>query len=79
MKKIENILTIVLFFAFILGGLVSFIILPDKVFSENENRYLKECPTPKLASITDGSFMEDYCLWWKRLRKRMILKAIIKR
>lgn len=60
MKKIENILTIVLFFAFILGGLVSFIILPDKVFSENENRYLKECPTPKLASITDGSFMEDW-------------------
>lgn len=39
-------------------------ILPQKDFSENENRYLQGLPSLTLLSLTDGSFSEelsDYC------------------
>ena len=56
MKK--NLLMIILFFLIIIGLPVATIIIPDKKFSENENRFLAELPTPDIKRIQDESFMK---------------------
>ena len=34
--------------------------LPDKEFSDLENRYLSSAVTPSIETILDGTFMEDF-------------------
>lgn len=60
MSKKENIITIILFSAFILLGGIAFWLIPDKAFSDNENRYLAELPTVELKKLTSGEFMEEW-------------------
>ncbi len=63
MKKITNIITIVLFLAILFGLSVAFIAVPDKSYSENENRNLQTFPALTWDSFLDGSFssaMNEY-------------------
>ena len=60
MSKKENIITIVLFFGFILGFLIAFIVKPDIKFSDNENRYLEQQPKASFADVKSGEFMEGW-------------------
>lgn len=60
MKKISHILTVVLFLAFIGGLAVSFWVMPDKDFSENENRVLSDFPTVSLDKVMEGELSEDF-------------------
>ena len=60
MSKKENYITIVLFFAFICAFSIAFWIVPDKAFSDNENRYLNEAPSVSGEKIVSGEFMEDW-------------------
>lgn len=60
MSKKENIITIILFSAFIIFGFVAFCLIPDKEFSDNENRYLAQIPTVKFDKITSGEFMDEW-------------------
>ena len=62
MKKSDGLLLLgsVIFIAFLSLGTF---LLPDKAFSENENRYLQEAPEASVESILNGRFesqMEEY-------------------
>ena len=59
-NKIISIITIVLFLAVIFGFGVSFWIVPDKTFSESENRVLQSFPQISFQSILDGELSEDF-------------------
>ena len=37
-----------------------FILLPDREFSDNENRMLASCPVPGISSVLDGSFQDAF-------------------
>lgn len=37
-----------------------FILLPDREFSDNENRMLASCPVPGISSILDGTFQDAF-------------------
>ncbi len=58
MQKKNDVLLIVLFTAFIFTFAVAFWIVPDKTFSEEENRSLSQFPRFSLESLLDGSFSE---------------------
>lgn len=62
MKKQKNIplVTVILFLAVIFGFAVSFWIIPDKDFSENENRTLQTFPKPTVQSLLDGDLYRDF-------------------
>lgn len=60
MSKKENIITIILFSVFIFAGAILFWIIPDKNFSENENRKLSQMPKAELKTIASGEFMEEW-------------------
>lgn len=60
MKKAMNILTVVLFLAVIGGLAIAFWVLPDKSFSENENRVLSGFPTVSLDKVAEGELSEDF-------------------
>ncbi len=60
MKKLSNILTVVLFLAVIGGLAIAFWIIPDKDFSENENRVLSDFPTVSGDKILQGELSEDF-------------------
>ena len=57
MKK--NYFMIILFFAFIFGLFIINIMVPDKKFSQNENRFLAEMPEISLDSWMNESYMRD--------------------
>lgn len=59
MSKKFNIFLTVLFCAFIGGMGVISLLLPDKDFSELENRYLQKPPKLSLETLSSGEFMED--------------------
>ena len=63
LKNIENMITAVLFAAVFCVFLLASLILPDREFSENENRYLAKMPTLKAAAVADGSFSADFELY----------------
>ena len=48
-----------LFSAFLAGVLLLSLILPDKAFSDLENRYLQKVPVLSLDSLANGEFMAD--------------------
>ena len=59
MSKKFNIFLTALFCAFIGGVCVISLLLPDKDFSELENRYLQKPPKLSLETLSSGKFMED--------------------
>lgn len=59
MSKKFNIFLTILFCAFIGGMGVISLLLPDKEFSELENRYLQKPPKLSLETLSSGKFMED--------------------
>ena len=60
MKKISHILTAVLFLTVIGGLAIAFWIIPDKSFSENENRVLSDFPTVSGEKLLQGELSEDF-------------------
>lgn len=60
MKKISNLLTVVLFLAVIGGLALAFWVIPDKTFSENENRVLSDFPTISVDKVMEGELSEDF-------------------
>ena len=54
-----NLLLTVLFCLFIGGMFLGSLILPDREFSQLENRNLEQAPKVSLENITTGKFMED--------------------
>ena len=80
MSKKYSVFITVLFCLFIFGfGIVQFI-LPDREFSQQENRYLAQFTPPTLETLKSGEFMEDfedYIIdqfplrdWWINLKAR---------
>lgn len=59
MKKITNIITIVLFLAILFGLSVAFVAMPDKSYSENEKRNLQLFPEFSLEALMDGKFSSE--------------------
>ncbi len=54
-------LWLVVLFALLLGGAGAWLLFGEQeTFSENENRVLMTRPAPSLATITSGSFQEDF-------------------
>lgn len=47
------------FGAFLLLGLALHLLLPDRAYSENENRYLAQLPRFSFSRLADGSFTRD--------------------
>ena len=50
-------ITALLLLLFIFGMGAASLILPDREFSRQENRYLEQCPRPSVRNLADGSFM----------------------
>ena len=57
MKKSHNLLITVLFCAFLCGMALASMLLPDKGFSEMENRNLRPMPELTFNKFTSGRFM----------------------
>ena len=60
MKKIQQILTLVLSLGFIAVFAAWFWILPDADESTVERRHLAKCPALSLSSVANGSFMSGF-------------------
>ena len=60
MSKKYSVFITALFCAFIFGFGIAHFILPDKDFSEQENRYLSQFKAPTLKTLRSGRFMEDF-------------------
>lgn len=59
MKKITNIITIVLFLSILFGLSAAFVAMPDKSYSENEKRNLQLFPEFSLEALMDGKFSSE--------------------
>ena len=83
MNKKYSVFITVLFCVFIFGFGIFHFILPDRDFSEQENRYLAQFKAPTLDTVRSGKFMEtfqDYISDQFPLRDRWIqLKALSER
>ena len=62
--KILNIVTIVLVMGFIFGFAIAFWLVPDKDFSEQENRFLQSTPVLEADSFFSGEWMEDVASYY---------------
>ena len=74
-KKSCNTLIVLLFLGYIATFLLLSLILPDKSFSQRENRYLQTLPKFSFARLFAGDFtadFEDYCADQFPLRDRWI-------
>ena len=60
MNKKYSIFITALFCLFIFGFGVAHFILPDRDFSEQENRYLAQFKAPTVETLRSGQFMEDF-------------------
>ena len=60
MSKKYSIFITALFCAFIFGFGIAHFILPDRGFSEQENRYLSQFKAPEPDTLRSGKFMEDF-------------------
>ena len=49
-----------IFGLFLLGFTLADLLAPQKSFSDFENRYLKQCPSPTLKTVFNGSFASNY-------------------
>lgn len=59
-NKKYSIFITVLFCAFLFGFGIAHFILPDRDFSEQENRYLSQFKAPTPKTLRSGKFMEDF-------------------
>lgn len=59
-KKSYGFLMTASFVAYIAVIFILYIIMKDKVFSENENRNLKTLPSISINTLMDGAFMEEF-------------------
>ena len=59
MNKKQNLMTVCLFCALLLGFSLAFLILPDQSFSQQENRSLRTLPKFTWEKLFDGSFGEQ--------------------
>ncbi len=59
MKRTMQIITAVLFCAFIGGFGLLHLLLPDRTFSPVENRNLEQLPSFSISALVDGSFTSD--------------------
>ena len=64
MKRFSEKLTVILFCAAIAAFAAAFLILPGRVFSEQENRRLAQAPEPELESVLNGDFADDTNEWF---------------
>lgn len=60
MSKKYSIFITALFCLFLFGFGAAFFLLPDREFSEQENRYLTQFKAPTPATLRSGEFMEDF-------------------
>lgn len=60
MTKKYSVFIAVLFCLFIFGFGAVHLLLPDKEFSEQENRYLSQFKAPTFSTLRSGRFMEDF-------------------
>ncbi|MBD5098468.1 MAG: hypothetical protein HDT35_02775 [Clostridiales bacterium] len=60
MSKKYSIFITVLFCLFTFGFGIAHFILPDRDFSDQENRYLSQFKVPTLSTLRSGEFMEDF-------------------
>ncbi len=60
MKKIKNIIVVLLAVVFVFGFTVGGVILPDKDISQTERRKLGKFPAVTLNSVMSGKFMTDF-------------------
>lgn len=60
MSKKYAIFITALFCVFLFGFGAAFFLLPDKEFSEQENRYLTQFKVPTWETLKSGQFMEDF-------------------
>ena len=60
MGKKYNIFITILFCAFIFGFGIAHFILPDRDFSEQENRFLSQFKAPEPETVRSGKFMEAF-------------------
>ncbi len=60
LKKAKDSLLFILIAAMILTISVVSLILPDKTFSENENKMLAQLPSPSFKTLLNGDFASDY-------------------
>ena len=59
MKRTMQIITAVLFCAFIGSFGLLHLLLPDRTFSPVENRNLEQLPSFSISALVDGSFTSD--------------------
>lgn len=59
MKKYASFLTLILFLSLIFSLSLAFVILPDQVFSEEENRSLRTLPSFSFESLLSGDYSES--------------------
>lgn len=60
MTKKYSVFITALFCLFIFGFGIAQFIVPDRDFSEQENRFLSQFKAPTLSSLKSGEFMEDF-------------------
>lgn len=60
MSKKLSLLVTVLFCGFLAVFMIAHLLLPDRDFSPEENRYLTDLPEFTLKNITSGKFMEEF-------------------
>ena len=58
-KRITEILTLAVFLPVIFGFAIGFLLLPDREFSEQENRSLRTLPEFTLEKLASGRFAEE--------------------
>ena len=62
--KIYDILTIAGLLVTIYGFALATLILPDKDFSEDENRYLQQKPKFSISALTSGKFTSEIATYF---------------
>ena len=64
MKKLYDLLTVIFFCAIVGIFSVAFLIIPDRDFSEQENRHLQQAPSFSKESFFSGEFAENINLYF---------------
>ncbi|MBQ3545575.1 MAG: hypothetical protein IJA34_11435 [Lachnospiraceae bacterium] len=60
MKKFSDVIQIVIFMVTIIGLMLAMFIIPDKKFSEQENRVLKDAPKFSVKALKSGELMKEF-------------------
>ncbi len=58
--KCSDLAQVILFMIVILGGMFGILLMPEKKFSQNENRMLATHPQYSLKKITNGEWMQEW-------------------